>query len=159
MKLALKELNWPNQVKSSSDNSKALHTFKSAFEHLLLFRELPEFSSGPVISSASLSVPSLLPFRIMAVDIDIRFRYHFQSSRPTNNIEKVTRVSRRKSDFSRNGSFRAFFQRYNCISTLCRMSCSQSWTKLDWDALHWQNSSQLYFRLCNARLIRFCPSY
>ena len=158
MKIALKELNWPNQVKSSSDDSKALHFFKSAFEHLLLFRELPEFSSEPVISSASLSVPSFLPFRIMAVDIDIRFRYHFQSSRPTNNIEKVTRASRRRSDFSRNGSSRAFFRRYNCISTFCRMSCNQSWIKLDLGALHWQNSSQLCFRLCNSKLIIFCPS-
>ena len=41
------------------------------------------------LPSSEVSGP-LLPFKVMAKEIDIRFRYHFEGDRPTNNLEKVS---------------------------------------------------------------------
>ena len=89
MKVVLKKLNWPNEIKASATAVNDLIQLKAAFKRLSVFQDLPEFSSSGAGSAANGPVPSLLPFRIMATDVDIRFRYHFESNRPTNNIEKV----------------------------------------------------------------------
>jgi hypothetical protein len=89
MKIVLKKLNWPNEIKASATAGNDLMLLKAAFERLSVFQDLPEFSSRGAGSTTNGPVPSLLPFRIMATDVDIRFRYHFESNRPTNNIEKV----------------------------------------------------------------------
>src|SRR5271168_3054492 len=85
---ALKLLNWPNELSISPQRrAEGLSQLKEAFKKLLVFQQ-------PESGESSISLPndtfgSLLPFKVMAKDIDIRFRYHFEGNRSTNDIEKV----------------------------------------------------------------------
>ena len=92
MNQALKLLEWPNQIDTASPNRKTtegLTLLRNAFNKLSIF-EHPLGSRSPMVSlpSNDNSGP-LLPFKAMAKEIDIRFRFHFEGKRPTNKIEKV----------------------------------------------------------------------
>jgi RAD50-interacting protein 1 len=84
MRNALKLLDWPNQIKSSQRTNEGLQQLKLAFQNMPILQPASDASSSSLPSSGV-----LLPFKVMARDIDIRFRYHFEGDRQTNNIEKV----------------------------------------------------------------------
>jgi hypothetical protein len=86
---ALKLLDWPNPIANSDNTIFALHQLKLAFQKLSIFHQPTGSSPASVILPSSDASGPLLPFKVMAKEIDIRFRYHFESDRPTNNIQKV----------------------------------------------------------------------
>jgi hypothetical protein len=88
---ALKMLDWPNQIqKNTARTTDGLAKLKLAIQKLSVFQP-----SGTSTTTTTVTLPSsdlsgpLLPFKIMAKDIEVRFRYHFEGNRPTNNLEKV----------------------------------------------------------------------
>jgi RAD50-interacting protein 1 len=83
MQNALKLLDWPNQIKSSPRTNEGLQQLRLAFQNMPI--QLASDASSSSLPSNSV----LLPFKVMTRDIDIRFRYHFEGDRQTNNIEKV----------------------------------------------------------------------
>lgn len=90
MNHALKLLDWPNQInKSSQDTIQGLAQLNLAFKKLSVFQQPAGSATATVTLPSSEAYGPLLPFKVMAKDIDIRFRYHFESNRPTNNLEKV----------------------------------------------------------------------
>ncbi|KAK9454922.1 TIP-1 family-domain-containing protein [Dipodascopsis uninucleata] len=71
-------IEWPIHVELNSDFS----DFRKYFEKLLLFQfstKRPSKTSQPEIITA---------FEVMAEPLDIRFRYHFESNRETNQLDK-----------------------------------------------------------------------
>lgn len=90
MNYALKLLDWPTQFNKSSQKSlEGLVQLKLAFKKLSVFHH-PEGSGTATVTLPSSEVSGpLLPFKVMAKDVDIRFRYHFEGDRSTNNLEKV----------------------------------------------------------------------
>ena len=109
MNQALKMLDWPSQVKQSSQQTvQGLALFNQAFRKLSVFQHPAGSATATVtLPSSDVSGP-LLPFKVMAKEIDLRFRYHFESNRPTNNIEKVNSPSLKPSNFSLNGFLKIF---------------------------------------------------
>jgi len=91
MNHALKLLEWPNPLpKNATRKNEGLIQLKLAFRKLSVLQQPSGSSRATVTLPASHVSGPLLPFKIMAKEIDIRFRYHFEGNRPTNNIEKVT---------------------------------------------------------------------
>ena len=70
----------------------ALVQLTIAFKKLSVFHQPSELSPETVTLPSSDVAGPLLPFKVMAKEIDIRFRYHFEGSRATNNIEKVSHL-------------------------------------------------------------------
>lgn len=90
MNNALKLLDWPNQFNRSSQNTiLGLAQLNLAFKKLSVFQQPAGSTTATVTLPSSEASGPLLPFKVMAKDIDVRFRYHFESNRPTNNLEKV----------------------------------------------------------------------
>ena len=91
MNQALKLLDWPSPInKSSQKTIQGLHQLNLAFKKLSVFQH-PAGSTTVTVTLPSSEVSGpLLPFKVMAKEIDIRFRYHFEGDRPTNNLEKVS---------------------------------------------------------------------
>src|SRR5437762_12089558 len=89
MNQALKLLDWPSPInKSSQKTIQGLHQLNLAFKKLSVFQH-PAGSTTVTVTLPSSEVSGpLLPFKVMAKEIDIRFRYHFEGDRPTNNLEK-----------------------------------------------------------------------
>lgn len=87
---ALKVLEWPNAIKRSSPR-----TQEGLAQLILAFKQLAVFHQPHGSTPATVTLPSsdasgpLLPFKIMAKEVDIKFRFHFEGNRSTNNIEKV----------------------------------------------------------------------
>jgi hypothetical protein len=87
---ALKVLEWPNAIKRSSPRTKeGLTQLTLAFKKLAVFHQPRGSTPATVTLPSSHASGPLLPFKVMAKDIDIKFRFHFESNRSTNNIEKV----------------------------------------------------------------------
>jgi hypothetical protein len=86
---ALRLLGWPNPVSNSETTQFALAQLRLAFKKLSIFQHPSSSSTETVTLPSSDASGPLLPFKVMAKEIDIRFRYHFEGNRPTNNIEKV----------------------------------------------------------------------
>jgi len=86
---ALNLLDWPNQITASHRTSEGLAKLKAAIKKLSVFQPSGNSMATVVkLPSSDASAP-LLPFKIMTKEIEIRFRYHFEGNRPTNNLEKV----------------------------------------------------------------------
>jgi len=90
---ALKLLDWPNAIQRSLPTvSQGLALLNLAFQKLAVFQQpLGSATASVTLPSSHASGPSL-PFKVMAKDIDTKFRYHFESNRPTNNMEKVSLI-------------------------------------------------------------------
>jgi hypothetical protein len=102
---ALKVLEWPNSIKRSSPRTQeGLSQLTLAFKKLAVFHQPHGSTPATITLPSSDTSGALLPFKVMAKDIDIKFRFHFESNRSTNNIEKV-RPLKSGSDCSRSGSF------------------------------------------------------
>jgi hypothetical protein len=86
---ALKLLDWPNQITVSHRTSEGLVKLKVAIKKLSVFQPSGNAMATIVMLPSSDSSAPLLPFKIMTTEIEIRFRYHFEGNRPTNNLEKV----------------------------------------------------------------------
>lgn len=92
MNQALKFLDWPNKISTSSSSSRTtegITQLKQALKKLATFQQPSASSASTVTLPSSGASAPLLPFKVMAKEIDIRFRYHFEGDRPTNNLEKV----------------------------------------------------------------------
>jgi len=98
---ALKLLDWPNAIQRSlPTTSQGLTQLNLAFRKLAVFQQPLGSGTASVTLPSSHASGPLLPFKVMAKDIDTKFRYHFESNRPTNNIEKVFLMGGHKnSDF------------------------------------------------------------
>jgi RAD50-interacting protein 1 len=93
MNEALKLLDWPSQInKSSQKTIQGLHQLNLAFKKLSVFQQPTGSATATVILPSGEASGPLLPFKVMAKGIDIRFRYHFEGDRPTNNLEKVSNI-------------------------------------------------------------------
>jgi RAD50-interacting protein 1 len=86
---ALKLLDWPNPITASHQTVAGLAKLKLAIQKLSVFQPSATSTSMTVTLPSSGSSGPLLPFKIMTKEIEIRFRYHFEGNRPTNNLEKV----------------------------------------------------------------------
>ncbi|CAI2172787.1 4940_t:CDS:10 [Funneliformis geosporum] len=92
----LNALNWPTPIKVpyTSNTTDKLSTFRKAFTELLLLQqpveddEVPEPLESKNPKDDNESLPPLLPIQIMVEPLMVRFRYHFDSKRPTNRIDK-----------------------------------------------------------------------
>jgi RINT-1 / TIP-1 family len=90
MNHALKLLDWPSQLnKSSQKTIQGLDQLRLAVKKLSVFQKPAGATTATVMLPSSEASGPLLPFKVMAKEIDIRFRYHFEGNRTTNNIEKV----------------------------------------------------------------------
>lgn len=93
MNQALKLLDWPSQINKSSQRTiQGLHQLNLAFKKLSVFQHPAGSITATVTLPSSEASGPLLPFKVMAREIDVRFRYHFEGDRPTNNLEKVSHV-------------------------------------------------------------------
>jgi hypothetical protein len=90
---ALKLLDWPAQIANSDEKQFALNQLRLAFKKLSVFQQPSGSSQETVSLPSSDTFGPLLPFKVMAKQVDIRFRYHFEGDRPTNDIEKVSFLS------------------------------------------------------------------
>jgi len=92
MNQALKVLEWPNPLpKNATRRNEGLIQLKLAFRKLSVLQQpTGALRSTVTLPTSNTSGGALLPFKVMAKEIDIRFRYHFEGDRPTNNIEKVS---------------------------------------------------------------------
>jgi hypothetical protein len=87
---ALKLLEWPNQLpKNATRRNEGLIQLKLAFRKLSVLQPSGTSRTTMTLPTSDTSGGALLPFKVMAKEIDIRFRYHFEGERPTNNLEKV----------------------------------------------------------------------
>lgn len=86
---ALKLLDWPNQITALHRTSEGLAKLKVAIKKLSVFQPSGDAMATIVMLPSSDSSAPLLPFKIMTMEIEIHFRYHFEGNRPTNNLEKV----------------------------------------------------------------------
>jgi hypothetical protein len=86
---ALKLLDWPNQITASHRTSEGLAKLNVAIKKLSVFQPSGNSMATIVMLPSSDASAPLLPFKIMTTEIEIRFRYHFEGNRPTNNLEKV----------------------------------------------------------------------
>ena len=114
---ALKMLDWPNQVSASHRTSEGLAKLKAAIKKLSVFQPSGSSSTATVTLPSSEASGPLFPFKIMTKEIEIRFRFHFEGNRPTNNLEKVRKL-RSGSNFSLSGFSRILQRRYNFTLTL-----------------------------------------
>ncbi|CAG8509707.1 10931_t:CDS:10, partial [Dentiscutata heterogama] len=93
---SLDALSWPTPIKLPYPQvtTDKLSSFKKAFTELLLLQR-PIIISDESTSTKSSSIeknddelPPLLPIQIMVEPLIVRFRYHFDSKRPTSRIDK-----------------------------------------------------------------------
>ncbi|CAG8604762.1 8277_t:CDS:10, partial [Racocetra fulgida] len=92
---SLDALNWPTPVKLPNPQvtTDKLSSFKKAFTELLLLQRPINISDESTSTKSSSpdqndELPPLLPIQIMVEPLIVRFRYHFDSKRPTSRIEK-----------------------------------------------------------------------
>ena len=92
MNQALKLLDWPNQISDTKSEKtlEGLSQLNLAFKKLVVFQQPSGSATSTVSLPSSEASGPLLPFKVMSKEIDIRFRYHFEGDRTTNNIEKVS---------------------------------------------------------------------
>ena len=114
---ALKLLDWPNQITASRATSEGLAKLKLAIRKLCVLQPSGTSSTAIVTLPSSEASGPLLPFKIMTKEIEIRFRYHFEGNRPTNNLEKVYNFNS-ISNFSLNGFSETLSRHYNFKRTL-----------------------------------------
>jgi len=81
----LKMLQWPVPLKTPYNMQTKEHvkSFERAFSDLLIL-QLPEDEP----SKSTSSYQALLPIEIMLSALSLRFRFHFEGSRPTNRLDK-----------------------------------------------------------------------
>ncbi|RIA95802.1 TIP-1 family-domain-containing protein [Glomus cerebriforme] len=92
-KQTLDALNWPTPIKVPypPNTTDKFSAFRKAFSELLLLQRPVDVdealeSKNPKEDNGTL--PPLLPMQIMVEPLIVRFRYHFDSKRPTNRIDK-----------------------------------------------------------------------
>ncbi|RCI04595.1 hypothetical protein CU098_012657, partial [Rhizopus stolonifer] len=80
-KQTLDTLSWPTQIKPpyGPQLRSKLELFEQAFRHLLMLQ-----TSSSTIQQDEI----LIPISIMLEGLSLRFRYHFETSKPTNRIDK-----------------------------------------------------------------------
>ncbi|CAG8436951.1 13894_t:CDS:10 [Rhizophagus irregularis] len=92
----LDAFNWPTPIKVPypPNTTDKFSAFRKAFTELLLLQRPADVEevSKPLESKNSkednVLLPPLLPMQIMVEPLIVRFRYHFDSKRPTNRIDK-----------------------------------------------------------------------
>ncbi|CAB4385024.1 unnamed protein product [Rhizophagus irregularis] len=95
-KQTLDAFNWPTPIKVPypPNTTDKFSAFRKAFTELLLLQRPADVEevSKPLESKNSkednVLLPPLLPMQIMVEPLIVRFRYHFDSKRPTNRIDK-----------------------------------------------------------------------
>ncbi|CAG8435099.1 3053_t:CDS:10 [Scutellospora calospora] len=93
---SLDALNWPTPIKLHDPQvtTDKLSSFKKAFTELLLLQRPIIITDESTSTKPSSSIdqndelPPLLPIQIMVEPLIVRFRYHFDSKRPTSRIDK-----------------------------------------------------------------------
>ncbi|CAG8765469.1 8807_t:CDS:10, partial [Dentiscutata erythropus] len=94
---SLDALSWPTPIKLPYPQvtTDKLSSFKKAFTELLLLQRPIIISDESTSTKSSSSIeknddelPPLLPIQIMVEPLIVRFRYHFDSKRPTSRIDK-----------------------------------------------------------------------
>ncbi|KAI8993264.1 TIP-1 family-domain-containing protein [Pilobolus umbonatus] len=80
-KQILDKLSWPTPIKApyGPQLKATLKEFEQAFRHLLLLQLSSESYSHSI---------HLIPISIMVESLSLRFRYHFETSKPTNRLDK-----------------------------------------------------------------------
>ncbi|CAG8433280.1 4161_t:CDS:10 [Diversispora eburnea] len=156
----LDSLNWPTPIKLpySTLTTEKLSAFKKAFIELLLLQRPINVSEDSQSSSENTDnngLPPLLPIQIMVEPLIIRFRYHFESKRPTDRIDKpewyfthVLNTIREHSPFLQ-GAVQAIvdeagFQMYHAKNDFIRCLLDAVIRKLSNDAPTLLNSSQVF---------------
>ncbi|RHZ68896.1 hypothetical protein Glove_292g60 [Diversispora epigaea] len=156
----LDSLSWPTPIKLpySALTTEKLSAFKKAFIELLLLQRPINVSEDSQSSSKNTDnngLPPLLPIQIMVEPLITRFRYHFESKRPTNRIDKpewyfthVLNTIREHSPFLQ-GAVQAIvdeagFQMYHAKNDFIRCLLDAVIGKLSNDAPTLLNSSQVF---------------
>ncbi|RCH98219.1 hypothetical protein CU097_014935 [Rhizopus azygosporus] len=80
-KSALGALSWPTPIKPpyGPQIKEKLEKFESTFRHLIILQQS---------SAKGQQVSELSPVSIMLEDLSLRFKYHFETSKPTNRLDK-----------------------------------------------------------------------
>ncbi|KAI8099357.1 TIP-1 family-domain-containing protein [Halteromyces radiatus] len=84
---SLQALDWPNAIRPPYGPLvlSKLERFEKNFRNLLLLEEPSEWNKGP--NEPKLS-SIITPIQLLLAPISLRFRFHFEGSRPTNRLDK-----------------------------------------------------------------------
>ncbi|KAG1864638.1 RINT-1 family protein [Suillus subalutaceus] len=84
---ALENLQWPMAVDYPAASEHDRKSFESAFKDLILLQEIGENIEGS-ISQLEIGSQGLYPLETLAHAISLRFKYHFETERETNRLDK-----------------------------------------------------------------------